>query len=131
MEEAMNINRIIGGPIDANCYVVTFESYAIILDPCARLDLIKKALGDYKLAFISGSSTAATEATLWSLIGARGVDILQYGVFSKHWANDVVNQLKIKDVRIFESEYWTLGHKDKVDFSRDLVFCWTETTTGV
>ena len=48
----MNINRIIGGPIDANCYVVTFNTQAIIIDPCVKLDLIKKAIGDYKLAFI-------------------------------------------------------------------------------
>lgn len=86
---------------------------------------------NYKLAIIGGGNTGATETLIWTLVGERGIDVLQYGVFSKYWANDIINELNVKDVRIFESQYWTLEHKEKVDFNRDLAFCWTETTTGV
>lgn len=48
----MNIAKYVGGPVDANCYIITFNTKAIIIDPCVKLDIIKKALGIYKLDFI-------------------------------------------------------------------------------
>lgn len=98
------------------------------------MDLIRTCLKipeNYKLAIIGGSNTGAIETLIWTLVGACGVDVLQYGVFSKYWANDIINELNVKDTRVFESRYWTLEHKEKIDFNRDLVFCWTETTTGI
>lgn len=98
------------------------------------MSLIRQCLSvpeDYELAIVTGGGTGAIEMLLWSLCGARAIDVLQYGVFSKYWANDLINELKIPDVRVLKSDFWTLQHKEKVDFSKDLVLCWTETTTGI
>lgn len=86
---------------------------------------------DYHLGLISGSSTAAMESLLWSLIGAKGVDIIAACTFSNIWADDVTQQLEITDVRKIESKFGTLTGLDKVDFDRDVVFSWTGTTAGI
>ena len=48
----MEIKKIVGGPVDANCYIVKFNQKAIIIDPCVSIDLIKKAIGEDELLFI-------------------------------------------------------------------------------
>lgn len=86
---------------------------------------------EYYVGLIGGSSSGAMESLIWSLIGARGVDILNACVFSNHWENDIRNQLKIEDIRSIKSEIWDMTGFDKIDFARDLVFCWTGTTNGI
>ena len=86
---------------------------------------------DYHLGLITGSSTAAMESLLWSLIGARGVDLIAACTFSNIWADDVTQQLEITDARRIESKFGTLTGLDKVDFDRDVVFSWTGTTAGI
>ena len=48
----MEVIRIVGGPVLANCYIVKFNEEAIIIDPCVNLLTIKKKIGDFKLVFI-------------------------------------------------------------------------------
>lgn len=48
----MEVIRYVGGPVDANCYVVTFNKKAIIIDPCVKLDIIKKLIGEKELALV-------------------------------------------------------------------------------
>ena len=86
---------------------------------------------DYHIGLIGGSSSGAMESLIWSLIGARGVDVLNACVFSNHWENDTRNQLKIEDIRSIKSEMWDMTGFDKIDFDRDLIFCWTGTTNGI
>jgi phosphoserine aminotransferase len=68
---------------------------------------------------------------LWSLLGARGVDVLAWEAFGKDWVVDVVKQLRLEDVRVMEAPYGQLPDLAKVDFSRDVVFTWNGTTSGV
>ena len=49
----MEIIKLVGGPVDANCYIVKFNNKAIIIDPCVNIDLIKKAVGDNEVIFIT------------------------------------------------------------------------------
>ncbi len=68
---------------------------------------------------------------LWSLLGARGVDVLAYESFGQGWATDIAKQLKLADARVLAAEYGALPDLAQVDFSRDVVFPWNGTTSGV
>jgi phosphoserine aminotransferase len=85
---------------------------------------------DYFLGLISASSSGAVETLLWSLLGVNGVDIFSQCVFSKHWEYDIVNELRLKDVRVFRADFPQMADTKNVNFDRDVVFCWTSTTSG-
>jgi phosphoserine aminotransferase len=98
------------------------------------IDRTRALLGlpqDYLVAIVPGSDTGAVEMALWSLLGPRGVDVLAWEAFGKNWVVDVVTQLKLGDVRVMEAPYGQLPDFGKVDFSRDVVFTWNGTTSGV
>ena len=86
---------------------------------------------DYLVAIVPGSDTGAVEMALWSLLGPRGVDVLAWEAFGKDWVVDVVKQLRLDDVRVMEAAYGQLPDLAKVDFSRDVIFTWNGTTSGV
>jgi len=85
---------------------------------------------DWKLGILPGSDTGAFEAAMWSLLGARGVDVLSFESFSEGWATDAVKQLKI-DARVLSAHYGQLPALEQIDFARDVVLCWNGTTSGV
>jgi phosphoserine aminotransferase len=94
----------------------------------------KKILGipeDYKLGIVPASDTGAVEMAMWSLLGARGVDVFAWESFGSGWASDVKKQLKLSDVRVFEAGYGQLPELKQADWSRDVVFTWNGTTSGV
>jgi phosphoserine aminotransferase len=86
---------------------------------------------DYRIGIVPASDTGAVEMALWSLLGARGVDMLAWESFGAGWVTDVVKQLKLKDARVFEADYGKLPDLSRVDFDRDVVFTWNGTTSGV
>ena len=86
---------------------------------------------DYILCIMPGSNTGALEASLWSMLGERGVDILAWENFGKDWIVDVVDQLKIKDLNIHDVDYGLLPDLSKVNFNHDVIFTWNGTTSGV
>ncbi|RAI59315.1 phosphoserine transaminase [Roseicella frigidaeris] len=105
--------------------------------PKARLAEViersKAVLGlpaDWRLGIVPASDTGAVEMALWSLLGARGVDVLAWESFSKDWGTDVLKQLKLKDARILDAPYGRLPTL-AADGTRDLVFVWNGTTSGV
>ncbi|ALV27290.1 phosphoserine transaminase [Pannonibacter phragmitetus] len=85
---------------------------------------------DYRIGIVPASDTGAVEMALWSLLGARGVDMLAWESFGSTWVTDVVKQLKL-DARTIEAPYGALPDLGSVDFSRDVVFTWNGTTSGV
>lgn len=85
----------------------------------------------YRLGIVPASDTGAIEMAMWSLLGPRGVDVLAWEAFSKTWLQDITSQLKLSDVRSFDVGYGELPDLSAVDFSRDVVFCWNGTTSGV
>ena len=98
------------------------------------IDLTREALRlppGYEAAIVPGSDTGALELAMWNLLGPRGVDVLAWDVFGRNWVRDVVEELKLPDVRQFEAEPGHLPDVAKVDFSRDVIFTWNGTTTGV
>ena len=110
-----------------------------------RSALGKKALGlacsetarilglpdDYRVAVVPASDTGAIEMAMWSLLGARGVDVLEWETFSATWTNDILEQLKLPDVRVITADYGDLPDLARVDFNNDVVFVWNGTTSGV
>ena len=85
----------------------------------------------HRIGIVPASDTGAVEMALWSLLGARGVDMLAWESFGSGWVSDVINQLKLEDVRKFEADYGTLPDLADIDFDRDVVFTWNGTTSGV
>jgi phosphoserine aminotransferase len=85
----------------------------------------------YRVALVPASDTGAVEMVLWSLLGPRGVDVLAWEAFSADWVTDIVEQLKLKDVRALTAPYGELPDLAQVDFDRDVVFAWNGTTSGV
>ncbi len=86
---------------------------------------------DYLIGIVPASDTGAVEMALWSMLGARGVDMLAWESFGSGWVTDVVKQLKLNDVRKLEAGYGDLPDLSEVDFARDVVFTWNGTTSGV
>jgi phosphoserine aminotransferase len=86
---------------------------------------------DYRIGIVPASDTGALEMALWSLLGTRGVDVLAWESFGAGWVTDVTKQLKLADVRVLEAPYGELTDLRAVDFTRDVVFTWNGTTSGV
>jgi phosphoserine aminotransferase len=98
------------------------------------IDRTKQILGlpeDYLVGIVPASDTGAFEMAMWSLLGSRGVDVFVWESFSKGWATDITQQLKLDNVRVFEAEYGKLPDLSQADFNNDVVFVWNGTTSGV
>ncbi len=98
------------------------------------IDKTRQILGvpaDYRIAIVPASDTGAVEMMLWSVLGARPVDMLAWESFGEGWITDVVKQLKLKDARVIKSDYGKLPNLKEVNFDNDVVFTWNGTTSGV
>ena len=86
---------------------------------------------DYRIGIVPASDTGALEMALWSLLGPRPVTMLAWESFGEGWVNDVVKELKLKDVTLLKAAYGELPDLGKVDPASDVVFTWNGTTSGV
>ena len=86
---------------------------------------------DYRIGVVPASDTGAMEAALWSLLGPRGIDCLAWEQFGLAWQRDVLEQLKLPDVRRIDAPYGRLPDLSATDWERDVVFVWNGTTSGV
>ncbi len=99
----------------------------------AAIEETRELLGipaDYRIGIVPASDTGAVEMALWSMLGARGVEILAWESFGSGWATDVVKQLKL-DAVVKTADYGLLPDLASVDFANDVVFTWNGTTSGV
>ncbi len=97
------------------------------------ITLTREILGvpaDYRIGIVPGSDTGAVEMAMWSLLGARPVEMLAWESFGEGWVTDVVKQLKL-DARVTKAAYGDIVDFATVDFDRDVVFTWNGTTSGV
>ena len=98
------------------------------------MDLARQILrlpDEYLIGVVPGSDTGAVEIALWSMLGARGVDVLAWESFGKDWVNDIVNQLQIDKVTVHQAAYGKLPDLAAVNFDNDVVLTWNGTTSGV
>ncbi|MBK1875418.1 phosphoserine transaminase [Pelagicoccus mobilis] len=84
----------------------------------------------YVCGIVPASDTGAVEMALWSLLGARGVDMLAWESFGSGWVTDVVKQLKLDNSRKLEAPYGEIPDLSQVNFDNDVVFTWNGTTSG-
>ena len=98
---------------------------------CSETARILGLPAGWRVGIVPASDTGAVEMALWSLLGARGVDMLAWESFGAGWVTDVVKQLKLKDVTRHEAGYGELPDLSKVNFDNDVVFTWNGTTSGV
>ncbi len=97
------------------------------------IDLTREILGvpaDYRIGIVPASDTGAVEMALWSLLGARPVEMLAWESFGEGWVTDVVKQLKL-DASVKKAPYGEIVDFATVDFDKDVVFTWNGTTSGV
>ena len=98
------------------------------------IELSKKILGipaDYRLGIVPASDTGAYEMAMWTMMGARGVDMLAWESFGEGWVTDAKKQLKLTDLRVMNAPYGQIPDLSAVDWSRDVGFTWNGTTSGV
>jgi phosphoserine aminotransferase len=98
------------------------------------IDETKKLLeipDDYLVAIVPGSDTGAVEMCLWSMLGAKPVDVFAWEAFSTDWVTDIVKQLKLPDTNIYSADYGHLPDLSKANSAHDIVFAWNGTTSGV
>ncbi|QYZ68925.1 phosphoserine transaminase [Neotabrizicola shimadae] len=97
------------------------------------IDLTREILGvpaDYRIGIVPGSDTGAVEMAMWSLLGARPVEMLAWESFGEGWVTDAVKQLKL-DAVVKKADYGRIVDLATVDFDKDVVFTWNGTTSGV
>ncbi len=97
------------------------------------IDRSRAVLGipaDYRIGIVPGSDTGAFEMAMWTMLGARGVDVFSWDAFSQGWASDIKGQLKLSDARYFDAPYGELPDLSQADPARDCVFVWNGTTSG-
>ncbi|NDW45941.1 phosphoserine transaminase [Ruegeria sp. PrR005] len=99
----------------------------------AAIEGTREILGipaDYRIGIVPASDTGAVEMALWSLLGARKVEMLAWESFGAGWVTDVVKQLKL-DAEVKTADYGQIVDLDSVDCDNDVVFTWNGTTSGV
>jgi len=107
------------------------EGKALLKSAIERTKALIGLPKDFHVAIVPGSDTGAFEMAMWSLLGARGVDVLAWESFGKVWVADVVRELKLKDARVMEADFGKLPDLAAVDFGRDVIFTANGTTSGV
>lgn len=126
-----------GWSVDALGNALTGRSHRSKLGKARLQEVItrsKQVLGipdAYVCGIVPASDTGAVEMALWSLLGARGVDMLAWESFGQTWVTDVQKQLKLQDCRFLKADYGQLPDLSQVDWARDVVFTWNGTTSGV
>ncbi len=86
---------------------------------------------DHRVGIVPASDTGAVEMVLWSMLGARGVEILAWESFGSQWVNDAIAHLELHNAKACTADYGELPDLDEVGFDNDVVFTWNGTTSGL
>tara|TARA_B110000902_G_scaffold842_1_gene1025 strand:+ start:9214 stop:10341 length:1128 start_codon:yes stop_codon:yes gene_type:complete len=85
----------------------------------------------YRVGVVPASDTGAVEMIMWSVLGARPVDVCAWESFGSGWLTDVTKQLKLNNVTTHVADYGLLPDLTQTNPDHDIVFTWNGTTSGV
>ncbi len=97
------------------------------------IDLTREVLevpDTHRIGIVPASDTGAVEMAMWTMLGARPVEMVAWESFGAGWVTDAVKQLKL-DARVHEAPYGRIVDLAALDWDRDVVFTWNGTTSGV
>ena len=100
----------------------------------AAIDRTKLILGlpeGYRVAIVPASDTGAVEMCMWSMLGAKPVDVFAWESFGSDWVTDATKQLKLADCKTYVADYGALPDFSKARDDADIIFTWNGTTSGV
>ncbi|MEL7204395.1 MAG: phosphoserine transaminase [Pseudomonadota bacterium] len=84
----------------------------------------------YRIGIVPASDTGAVEMAMWSLLGARKVEMLAWESFGAGWVTGAVKQLNL-EAEVKTADYGEIVDLANVDTDNDVVFTWNGTTSGV
>ena len=96
------------------------------------IDRTRAILGvpaDFKIAIVPASDTGAVEMAMWSMLGARPVDIFAWESFGEEWVTDA-KLLKL-DAKVHAAAYGALPDLSAAHKDADIIFTQNGTTSGV
>lgn len=85
----------------------------------------------YEIIITPASDTGAMEMAMWSMLGARPVDVFGWETFGNVWVTDIIDNLKLENARSFVAPYGELPDFSNYNPDHDTVFTWNGTTSGV
>jgi phosphoserine aminotransferase len=85
----------------------------------------------YRVGVVPASDTGAFEMIMWSVLGARPVDIFSWESFGSGWLTDATKQLKLDNLHSYTAGYGQLPDMTQANPDHDTVFTWNGTTAGV
>jgi phosphoserine aminotransferase len=97
------------------------------------IDLTRAVLevpDSHRIGIVPASDTGAVEMAMWTMLGARPVEMLAWESFGEGWVTDAVKQLRL-DATVTRADYGRLPDLSAVDWDRDVVLTWNGTTSGV
>jgi phosphoserine aminotransferase len=83
----------------------------------------------HKIAIVPASDTGAVEMAMWSMLGARPVDIFAWESFGEEWVTDA-KLLKL-DAKVHTAAYGALPNFAAARKDADIIFTQNGTTSGV
>jgi len=96
------------------------------------IDRTRAILGvpaEFKIAIVPASDTGAMEMAMWSMLGARPVDIFAWESFGEEWVTDA-KLLKL-DAEVHTAAYGALPDLSGARKDADIIFTQNGTTSGV
>mgnify|MGYP001028099705 FL=1 len=85
----------------------------------------------YRVGVVPASDTGAVEMIMWSVLGARPVDIFAWESFGSGWLTDATKQLKLDELNSYTADYGLLPDMSQANPDHDCIFTWNGTTAGV
>jgi phosphoserine aminotransferase len=98
---------------------------------CAETAEILGLPKGYRVGVVPASDTGAVEMIMWSVLGARPVDIFAWESFGAGWLTDATKQLKLDELNSYTADYGLLPDMTQANPDHDCIFTWNGTTAGV